>query len=170
MKNKKGFTLLELLVVVLIIGILASIALPQYTRAVEKAKVAEALTTIKSIEDAIHRLLLEKDNVEDITFDMLDIEFANASGETYTTENFEYGFLGDSTYDSYTGIYARRTNNSYELVKTIDAISSPTPVNFRFCYTHDTDIGEYICESLRHQGWAYCESTLNCSPATEQPE
>ena len=42
MRNKKGFTLLELLVVVLIIGILASIALPQYTKAVEKAKLSES--------------------------------------------------------------------------------------------------------------------------------
>ena len=42
---KAGFTLVELLVIVMILGILSSIALPQYRRSVERARVAEAQLT-----------------------------------------------------------------------------------------------------------------------------
>ncbi len=48
---KKGFTLIEMLVVVLIIGILAGIALPQYQKSVEKSKASEALIILKSLRD-----------------------------------------------------------------------------------------------------------------------
>lgn len=59
MKDNKGFTLLELLVVVLIIGILASIALPQYQMAVGRSKLAELKTRAKAIAEAGHMYVLE---------------------------------------------------------------------------------------------------------------
>ena len=47
--NKKGFTLIEILVAVLIIGILAAIAVPKYQLAVTKSRVASLIPLGRSI-------------------------------------------------------------------------------------------------------------------------
>lgn len=48
-KQSKGFTLIELMIVVAIIGILAAIAIPQFLSYTMKAKTSEAKTNIGSI-------------------------------------------------------------------------------------------------------------------------
>ena len=57
---KKGFTLIELLVIVLIIVVPSSIALPKYTKAVEKARATEALVQMDALTQAIDVYILRK--------------------------------------------------------------------------------------------------------------
>ena len=107
--NKKGFTLIELLTVILIISILAGIALPGYRRSVERARIAEALTLMRSLYDSCERLAWEhnkkncgayvRDNTSNNTLQKLDAlakgTFSN-NGKTLTTNNFIYtlGYAG----------------------------------------------------------------------------
>jgi type IV pilus assembly protein PilA len=51
-KSKKGFTLIELMIVVAIIGILAAIAIPNFLKFQAKSKQSEAKTNLKGIYTA----------------------------------------------------------------------------------------------------------------------
>ena len=81
---KKGFTLIELLVVVLIIGILSAVALPQYQKAVNKARVAEAKITLNALAKASQLFLLESE--EDPTIDSLSVEVKNTKHWNYDND------------------------------------------------------------------------------------
>lgn len=50
-RSKNGFTLIELMIVVVIIGILAALAIPRFMRATTKSKQSEAKNTLKQICD-----------------------------------------------------------------------------------------------------------------------
>ena len=52
LRNKKGFTLIELMIVVAIIGILAAIAIPNFLKFQAKSKQSEAKTNLKGIYTA----------------------------------------------------------------------------------------------------------------------
>ena len=49
---KKGFTLIEMMIVVAIIAILAGVAIPQYTKYVRKSEAVEAVNFLKQLVDA----------------------------------------------------------------------------------------------------------------------
>ena len=80
-----GFTLIELLVVVLIIGILAAMALPQYFKAVERSRMAEAVTLMDSVAKAQRRKFMQTNRYAR-NFEGLDVSPKGATGRFYYTK------------------------------------------------------------------------------------
>ena len=52
-QNRKGFTLIEILIVVIILGILAAIVIPQFTNASKEAKQSALVTMVQSMRSQI---------------------------------------------------------------------------------------------------------------------
>ena len=118
MKNH-AFTLIELLVVVLIIGILSAIALPQYEKAVEKARMTEAMVIMRAIRDAQLRYYLANGQYANSAhMDYLDVDIPGKAA-TMDPSRIETKYFVYAPSDS--------GNNSLALAYRVNSANVSTP-------------------------------------------
>ncbi len=91
-KAKKGFTLIELMIVVAILGILAAIAIPTYMDYTKRAKVSEAVSLLSGVANAMaeyHSSLgVFTNNLSDIGGNKTSRYVTNMSADNTTNSNY----------------------------------------------------------------------------------
>ena len=157
-KMSKGFTLLEMLVVVLIIGILAGIALPQYQLSVEKARSAEALMNLATIKRQMQLYITANGlptsswiNYKD--FATVDLSGGEWNGDnSYHTKFFRYGSGIDS--EGVNIEISREKDDYYTILCTqyeMEGYNDDTQMGdgwFCSCITQSNDFGRKMCKSI----------------------
>ncbi len=102
LNKKSGFTLLEIIIVIIIVGILASLALPKFFSTVEYSRSTEALTSITTLRQSLERCYIQQTpsnyNDPDCAIGFLDI--ANPSNSA-TNRGPSFTYVISPASDSY---------------------------------------------------------------------
>ena len=157
-EEQKGFTLLELLVVVLIIGILAGIALPQYKKAVWKSRAKSMLPILRTMKNSIDIYYMTND-VYPSKLEELDIDLEGYSktcsylGPTYKT--------GGCKANDYLNLYLNVVVTGKDCTPIFQFNQGPYIGAGFFINTHNK-IYCYEHSSYIPQVKSFCEKMMGC--------
>ena len=88
-KGRKGFTLVELAVVIVIIGVLASFGVPKFMQSVERSKASESFNFLSALRSAEERYQ-SKEGTYTTVWGSLDIQWKTSAG----VPSFQYFTIG----------------------------------------------------------------------------
>lgn len=99
---RKGFTLIEILVAVMIVTILVAMAVPMYEKTIEKSRMAEARTMLQRIYESKKRLMddmeLDTYSTAKFGFENLDFTFRCSHGTSSANNHITKCATKDFTY------------------------------------------------------------------------
>lgn len=134
MNAQKGFTLIELMIVVAIIGILAAIAIPQYQNYIAKSQVSRVMSETGAIKTAVETCILEGKLTVGTGAGECDLGVTTSNLYTLTTitaltdtQVIAGTFAGGAatTLSGDTMNWARDANGSWRCYTTVDAKYRP---------------------------------------------
>lgn len=125
--NRKGFTLLELLIVVVVLAVLAGLALPQYLKTIGRSKEAEGWQSLATLRSAIMRYYGEAEVVPAAANwgADLDIENPNVATPRYFTYSININTSAFTLTATPTAAVGRTTANVRTLSLDRSGIKTP---------------------------------------------
>jgi len=119
MESRKGFTLVELMVVILIVGILAAVAIPIMRGRIDSAKWSEGRSMMGTIGSALRAYVAEKDALP-TPGDMDDSDVASALG--FRQEDFKGTYFKAEDF-SYTCAWGDANELTFTITGTKDSLT-----------------------------------------------
>ena len=120
MKAKRGFTLVEILIVVVILGILAAIVVPQFTQASTEAKLNSLCSNLQSLRSQIELYKVQHNDVSPTLAD-----FTEQMTETSDIDGTTSGDKVRTTTYCYGPYLERVPENPFNNLATLVAITDP---------------------------------------------
>ncbi len=84
---RKGFTLLELMIVVIVIGILASLAVPRFITVASKARKGTATAMLSAVRGSVFRYYAENSETWPTAMGELDLNMSAGTGWSFNVIN-----------------------------------------------------------------------------------
>jgi prepilin-type N-terminal cleavage/methylation domain-containing protein len=128
-ESRKGFTLVELAVVIVIIGVLAAFGVPQFLKSVERSKAAEAFNYLSAVRSAQERYLAKEgcyaDSASSTNLDItqvapkyFDVGTLMATAGNGGTPSWELTLARKSATSSYGAYTVRFTQQGFDTTTT----------------------------------------------------
>ena len=136
--NSSGFTLVELIVVVVIIGILSAIAIPSFNNASDKAKQREPSTLLASYAKAAQAFYTENSEVADSVGDLNQYITVSActSNDVQTCKNSQTTSITGLEWNSPTGMYDIKCSSTSQTEFTATPKSDGMDIQWHQYFVH----------------------------------
>ncbi|WP_121289527.1 pilin [Pseudomonas aeruginosa] len=152
MKAQKGFTLIELMIVVAIIGILAAIAIPQYQDYTARTQVTRAVSEVSALKTAAESAILEGKEI--------------VSSKSPTVDQYDIGFT-ESTLLNGTGkgqiTVTDNKNGTVQLVATLGGKAAGSAIKGAIITVSRDAEGVWVCKITKTPtAWKANYAPANC--------
>lgn len=138
LQNKKGFTLVELMIVVVIMGILVAVAVPVYNTVTKNARTKSCKANISTISTNLSQYQMTGNNGEDFTWTALATKFNGSTG--YADYDAAFTNLFQDGMPFCPVLNTDGSGAAYSIVVTAPAAGSNNPGTIAIrCTTDDSD-------------------------------